>query len=78
MSTVRPASLTPGESNIEPGGNLTNLVVRHLDQRFSLVEEVRSDHVTEAFRGRFELLQDGVPEVVLENVLVVLARFSIA
>ena len=50
----------------------------HLDQRFSLVEEVRSDHVTEAFRGRFELLQYGVSQVVLENILVVLGRFSIA
>ena len=72
MSTVRPASLTPGESKIEPGGNLTNLVVRHLDQRFSLVEEVRFNNVAETFRGRLELLQNGVSHVVPENLLVVL------
>ena len=71
MSTVRPASLTPGESNIEPG-HLTNLVVRHLDQRFSLVEEVRFNNVAETFRGRLELLQNGVSHVVPENLLVVL------
>ena len=75
MSTVRPASLTPGESIIEQD-NSTNVVVRHLDQRFSLVEEVRFNNVAETFRGRLELLQNGVSHVVPENLLVVLVGFS--
>ena len=53
-------------------------MVGHLDQRISFVEEVRFDNVAEAFRGRLELLENGVSQVVLENVLVVLGRFSIS